>query len=90
MAPWQSTFGDYESDPHAFLFNLTCYRHLPSLQGGIFSRTNYGPCFRGEGKYSELAVINQPFNGEGQCTSYTDYSGYGIAKDKNGLNMLTN
>ncbi len=65
MAPWQSTFGDYESDPHAFLFNLTSFRHFPSLQGGIFSRSNYGPCFRGEGKYSELAAINQPFNGEG-------------------------
>ncbi len=73
------------------LFNLSCCRHFPSKLTGndIKCYRYYGPCFQGSG-VSELSAIDEPFNGDGNCKSFTNYSSYEIPLDAAGLNMLTN
>ena len=70
------------------MFNLSCQRHFPNKGTGeeIFCHTERGPDY---GVYGELRVFSQPFNGQGNCCSYADYSAYGIPKE-GGKNALTN
>ena len=73
------------------LFNLSLQRHFPSKQTGreIFCRFDHGICFKG-GEESELSAIDEPFNGEKNCKSTANKSGFGITFDESGKNMLTN
>ena len=72
------------------LFNLSCCRHFPNKQTGkeICCGSNYGPYFRG-GNGCELSAFDEPFNGDGNCFSFANKSGYGIPVDAEGNNMLT-
>ncbi len=48
-----------------------------------------GPCFIGI-NWSELDAGREPFNGDGNCRSRANESGYRIPVDGAGKNMLTN
>jgi len=69
------------------LFNLSCERHFPNKGTGeeISCRSDRGPRFR-EG---ELTAVNEPFNGNENCFSFANESGYCIPI-KGGKNMLSN
>jgi hypothetical protein len=72
------------------LFNLSQQRHFPhSSQAkyaiGCYSYT--GPGFTG-GNAWELCARYEPFNGDNNCGSHTNYDGYLIPL-KNDKNMLT-
>jgi hypothetical protein len=72
------------------LFNLSSRINFPSKQTGtdINCRDDYGPCFSGSDE-SELDSILEPFNGDGNCASFTNKTCYDIP-EVDGLNMLTN
>ncbi len=67
------------------LFNLSCQRHFPNKGTGneILVSTYHGPGYG----VSELAA-DSPFNGQGQCESWTGHYAYGIPKE-GGKNALT-
>ena len=69
------------------LFNLSCERHFPNKGTGeeISCRSDRGPRFRA----GELSAGNEPFNGNGNCISWANESGYRIPKE-GGKNRLTN
>ena len=70
------------------LFNLSRERCYNSKEeNAIYCRSNYGPCFTGN-RYAEL-IACEPFNGEKNCRSHANYSGYNIPLE-GGKNMLTN
>ena len=73
------------------LINLSCCRHFPSKLTGkdIYCSKKRGPCFSGNGN-SQLDALNEPFNDDDNCHSYTNEPGYDIPLDAAGLNMLTN
>jgi hypothetical protein len=62
---------DYIGDNEAMLFNLSCNRYFPSKQTGkdIWWSRIWGPSFRGESGAAELSAVNEPFNGENNCSS---------------------
>ena len=68
------------------LFNLSCCRHFPNKQTGkeIYCGSAEGPDYG----YAELHAYSEPFNGDGNCTSYAN-GYYGITIE-NGKNTLTN
>ena len=90
-AQWDSSSKSV-GDPDAFLFNLTRSRVFPSTgKGRIFWYSNCGPLFDSSGGINnELGVEAEPFNGDGECFSYANQSGYKIGVDGAGVNMLTN
>jgi hypothetical protein len=72
------------------LFNLSQQRCFPSQTGtaiGCYRVT--GPWFS-DGCYFELCAVNEPFNGENNCCSGAEWTGYNIPHDKDHKNMLTN
>jgi hypothetical protein len=48
-----------------------------------------GPAFDGGDRWSELAAVWQPFNGENNCCSWANNPGYEIGNEKDGTNKLT-
>jgi hypothetical protein len=72
------------------LFNLSSRINFPSKHAGtdINCSKEYGPCFSGSND-SELDALCEPFNGDGNCASFTNMPGYDIPK-VDGVNMLTN
>ena len=84
-----SSENKYADDKEAFLFNLTWFLHFPSKLTGteIYNSKKFGPCFSGNGA-TELTPYNEPFNGQGNCISWTNAAGYDIP-DFAGLNILT-
>ena len=74
------------------LFNLSQCLHFPSKGEScweiVFS-SKWGPQFTGF-KKSALSAFSDPFNGEGNCISLANLSGYGIPIDSASKNMLTN
>jgi hypothetical protein len=77
---WESPWlGKSKGDSSAFLFNLTRSHHFPSKATGnyIICRGDFGPYF-GRDCSRELAAVWEPFNGEDNCTSYANESGYNI------------
>ena len=85
---WDSSGGFY-ADKDSFLFNLSSSRQFPSQQGkgGINGYPNYGPAF-GCKTFADLRA-EEPFNGDNQCCSGANCSGYLISKEGD-KNMLTN
>jgi hypothetical protein len=66
------------ADSEAMLFNLSQQRYFPHSQEVEFEigcASNWGPCFTG-GNQCELAAWNEPFNGDGNCASWANHSGY--------------
>ena len=88
-AQWSSD-DDRVVDSGAILFNLSQQRVFPNVKKGkaIKCDKETGPLFTGGGDY-ELCAANEPFNGEGNCSSWANWAGYNIARE-NGKNMLTN
>jgi hypothetical protein len=70
------------------LFNLTTHTSFPCIDPSeaIWCRKDLGPCFG----YVELLASYEPFNQENACRSYTNWSGYNIPRNSEGINMLTN
>jgi hypothetical protein len=48
-----------------------------------------GPSFSGSDKHFELAAYYQPLNGNENCVSFANKTGFGIPEE-GGKNMLTN
>jgi hypothetical protein len=71
------------------LFNLTTHASFPCKDPSraIGCRKGRGPHF---GDYAELSAIDEPFNKENACTSWTNFSVYSIPENSEGINMLTN
>ncbi len=69
------------------LFNLSCSRHFPSKKYGkeIRCSKEIGPTFGND----ELGAYFEPFNGEGNCSSFANRNSYGIPVEGE-TNMLTN
>ena len=80
----------HKADSSAFLFNLTSSRHFPSKATvkDIYCSSHWGPCFSGKGM-SELAALDEPFNGKDNCISHANEPGYNIPL-VDGKNQLTN
>jgi hypothetical protein len=72
------------------LFNLTSKRHFPSKQNesGILFSKDKGPCF-GDGANYELIAWYQPLNGDKNCLSWANKSGFSIPLEEK-INILTN
>ncbi len=75
------------SDGSAVVFNLTTRKYFPVKQqsNAIRCKDSLGPCFG----YGELAT-EEPFNGNENCLSRINQDAYGIPKDSNKMNQLTN
>jgi hypothetical protein len=70
------------------LFNLSSSRQFTNTgEGGIWFRSDCGPVFS-VGSSVELCA-DEPFNGDGKCTSWPNAPGYNIVYE-GGKNMLTN
>jgi hypothetical protein len=70
------------------LFNLSSSRQFTNTgKGGIYCYSDWGPAF-GNKDTGELGAC-EPFNGDGKCYSYANWSGYKIVIE-GGKNMLTN
>jgi hypothetical protein len=71
------------------LFNLSSSRQFTNTgKGGICCWSFNGPVF-GNGGYTELGALSEPFNGDGECRSWANSPGYKIVIE-GGKNMLTN
>ena len=89
-AYWTSAARGDTTDSKAFLFNLSTDKKfiVRNTTSAIYCAGNYGPYF---GSSSELSAFSEPFNGENNCWSYVNRSGYRIPVDSDGMtNMLTN
>ena len=77
-----------KSDAGAMLFNLTTHTSFPCKYPSlaIICRKDRGPMFG----IIELSAWYEPFNKENACSSSTDIIGYGIPRNSEGINMLTN
>ena len=87
-AQWTSE-NKYYVDNTAMLFNLPRQRQFLNSKTGnaILGRSDFGPWFGDD--TSELSAYMEPFNGNGNCRSQTNGSGYNIPIE-GGKNMLTN
>ena len=85
-AQWSSTT-KHVGDCDAILFNLSCSRHYPSKKYGNEIRCSgeIGPTFGND----ELGVYFEPFNGDGNCSSFANRNSYDIPVEE-GKNMLIN
>ena len=84
---WQSPAKEtYFPDPEAVLFNLTLFtsHKCKTPKMAIKCKANWGPRFGDD----ELYAVG-PFNEANMCHSYINNDGYGICKDKEGRNELT-
>jgi hypothetical protein len=71
------------------LFNLTSSRQFKgSNNAGIYCFTNCGPVFNANGYYFEL-YARESFNGDKNCDSSVNQPGFGIGRDADGNNLLT-
>ena len=70
------------------LFNLTTHASFPCKDPSyaIWCRKDYGPYFG----IRELSAVNEPFNKENACSSWTNDDAYNIPRNSEGINMLTN
>jgi hypothetical protein len=70
------------------LFNLTTHASFPCKDPSkaIYCSKDRGPHFG----YAELSAIDEPFNKENACYSWTNDSVYSIPENSEGINMLTN
>jgi hypothetical protein len=70
------------------IFNLTTHASFPCKKPSraIWCKKDYGPHFGG----AELSALNEPFNKENACSSWTNWSAYSIPRNSEGINMLTN
>jgi hypothetical protein len=72
------------------LFNLSSSRQFKgSHNAGIVCRGSCGPVFRADGIYWELGA-GEPLNGDKNCASRPNLPGFGIGRDADGNNLLTN
>jgi hypothetical protein len=69
------------------LFNVTTKKVFKCIEHdqAITCRKSWGPCFGS----TELGAY-EPFNGDYECWSYAENSGYKIGKDSERRSMLTN
>jgi hypothetical protein len=73
------------------LFNLSSSRQFKgSNKAGIYCCTIFGPVFISNGNDIELGAFNEPFNGDNKCYSAENLPGFGIGRDADGNNLLTN
>jgi hypothetical protein len=71
------------------IFNLgqqQVFKSQGGQYGGIYCYSGCGPCYGGG---PDLGAWEKPFNGDDQCRSWANKSGYNIPL-KDGKNMLTN
>ena len=71
------------------LFNLSCKRNFPDQKKDFARKHNQAGTTFIYGDW-ELEANNEPFNGEGNFTSYAKREGYNIPLNETRLNMLTN
>ena len=73
------------------MFNLSSSRQFKgSHKAGIYCRSDWGPVFEANGNNTELGAWNEPFNGDNKCWSNANQPGFGIGRDADGNNLLTN
>jgi hypothetical protein len=77
-----------KEDIGAMLFNLTTHASFPCKDpsNAIICYEDRGPCF---GIASDLSAWYEPFNKE-KARSWTNYDGFNIPRNSEGINMLTN
>ena len=85
--PVSNFFGQSFFDSSAMLFNLTEERSYSILQPekAIYCFKYAGPCFGNEELYLE-----QPFNGENLCRSFSNQGVFDIKTKNMNTNLLTN
>jgi hypothetical protein len=72
------------------LFNLSSSRQFKgSHKAGIRCRSDCGPVFIADDNYCELGA-GEPFNGDNECYSEANQPGFGVDRDADGNNLLTN